>query len=125
MKRHYEANVNLFVTQEYEGLVESSQQYQHLDNPIYRVCIERALNAGATILISFLYDKWTSTAGYVKVRCVDDPSTFSVSKSVSPNEQPSSIHEEEEEDDDVSELKVKPIYQVLSQTKFILYNVQR
>ena len=49
-------------------------------------------------------------AGYVKVRCVDDPSTFSVSKSVSPNEQPSSIHEEEEEEeDDVSELKVKPI----------------
>ena len=38
------------VTQEYENLVESSQQYQHLDNPIYRVCIERASNAGETIV---------------------------------------------------------------------------
>ena len=36
------------VTQEYEQLVESSQQYQNLDNPIYRVCIEKASNAGAT-----------------------------------------------------------------------------
>ena len=44
--------------------------------------------------------------GYVKVRCVDDPSTLSAaSKSVSPKEQPSSIHEEEE--DNVSELQVK------------------
>ena len=42
----------------------------------------------------------------MKVRCVDDPSTLAVSKSVSPNEQPSSIHEEEEEDDDVSEFQV-------------------
>ena len=41
-------HVELFVTQEYEELVSSSQQYQHLDNPIYRVCIEKAVNAGDT-----------------------------------------------------------------------------
>ena len=38
--------LKLTLPQEYESLVESSQQYQHLDNPVYRVCIERAANAG-------------------------------------------------------------------------------
>ena len=42
--------------------------------------------------------------GYIKVRCVDDPSVFS--KSVTPT-QPSSIIEEEDELDAVEELPVK------------------
>ena len=59
------------------------------------------LNINLLVIIQRFHD-----TGYVKVRCVDDPSTFSAaSKSVSPNEQPSSIHEEEE--DDVGELQVK------------------
>ena len=45
----FSIRIDLFVTQEYEGLVESSQQYQHLDIPIYRVCIEKASNSGSAI----------------------------------------------------------------------------
>ena len=49
-RRHIKSiHVESFVIQEYEELVESSQQYQHLDNPIYRVCIERASNAGVKV----------------------------------------------------------------------------
>ena len=62
------------VTQEYENLVESSQQYQHLDNPIYRVCIERASNAGGTIVDNldlftyFQQDTWRSAVSTIPQR---------------------------------------------------------
>jgi hypothetical protein len=51
----------------------------------------------------------SSLAGFVKVRCVDDPSSFLTSKSVSPHDQPSSIYEEEEEDGEEGEDRLEEL----------------
>ena len=65
------------------------------------------------MILKYIPHQACFSLGYTKVRCVDDPSTFTVSKSVSPNEQPSSIHEDEEEhqeeedEDDVGDLRVE------------------
>ena len=68
---------------------------------------ESALNELQTqvskMILKYIHHQAYFSSGYTKVRCVDDPSTFTVSKSVSPNEQPSSIHEDEEEDQDKEE----------------------
>ena len=75
----------LHLAQEYEELVDSINTYTNLDNPHYRLCIDKATNPG-----------------YIKVRCVDDPTTLSNSV---PLEEP--MQEEEDEEDTVNELQVR------------------
>ena len=101
------------------------QTYTQLDkNPVYRVCIDTARNPGgppslspsilrplplfrplsqpplsstlSPCIVPSLNPLLPSPPGFIKVRCVDDPSTFS--KSVSPVSRPSSIHEDEEDE---------------------------
>ena len=67
--------------QEYESIINGSQHYSMLDNPIYRVCIEDSKHPG-----------------YVKVRCIDDPSIFSTKTlSTADRLSPQAISEGEEE----------------------------
>eukprot|EP00092_Neocalanus_flemingeri_P031911 GFUD01034666.1.p1 GENE.GFUD01034666.1~~GFUD01034666.1.p1 ORF type:complete len:850 (+),score=213.74 GFUD01034666.1:67-2550(+) len=75
--------------EDFEGLQNGSAEYAHLDNPIYRVCIEPAKNAG-----------------YVKVRCVDDPALFS--RSQSSNDHQSTISEKSDEDSEEDEVDEIP-----------------
>jgi len=74
-------NIDTNRHEEYHSLRDGSSQYSQLDNPIYRVCLEPA-----------------NHSGFVKLRCVDDPSMFTPRQTSS-----TESLDDEDEDDELDE----------------------
>ena len=89
-------NIETYRPDDFESLLNGSQQYAMLDNPVYRVCVEPSKNSG-----------------FVKVRCVDDPTVFS--KSATPDaisegsaeEQKEDVEEEKKEKDELQQQQLQ------------------